>query len=141
METTRAALMATLMLMAALAGCMGDDTSDLDARISELEQSNMELEESLVTAQGESAQLQSALDQSVQDYSAVQVLLASAEVNGLERQVQFDTMTESHDSLVTALDEAGEFAEEILAVIDSMNETMSSLYDCLLYTSPSPRDS
>ena len=73
METTRAALMATLMLMAALAGCMGDDTSELDARISELEQSNMELEESLATAQGESAQLQSALDQSVQDYSAVPV--------------------------------------------------------------------
>ena len=118
METTRAALMATLMLTAALAGCMGDDTSELDARISELEQSNMELEESLATAQGESAQLQSALDQSVQDYSAVQVLLASAEVNVMELQVQLDTMTESHDSLVTALDEAGEFADEIMAVID-----------------------
>ena len=77
METTRATLMATLMLTAALAGCMGDDTSELDARISELEQSNMELEESLATAQGESAQLQSALDQSEQDYSAVQVLLLS----------------------------------------------------------------
>ena len=73
METTKPALMTILMLTVALAGCMGDDTSELDARISELEQSNMELEESLATAQGESAQLQSALDQSVQDYSAVPV--------------------------------------------------------------------
>ena len=56
METTKAALMTILMLTVALAGCMGDDTSELDARISELEQSNMELEESLATAQGESAQ-------------------------------------------------------------------------------------
>ena len=41
METTRVALIATLMLTAVLAGCMSDDTSDLDARISELEQSNI----------------------------------------------------------------------------------------------------
>ena len=37
METTKAALMTILMLTVALAGCMGDDTSELDARISELE--------------------------------------------------------------------------------------------------------
>ena len=53
MGTTRVALIATLMLTAALAGCMSDDTSDLDARISELEQSNMEMNESLITTQGE----------------------------------------------------------------------------------------
>ena len=83
METTRATLMAKLMLIAVLAGCTGDDTSGLDERISDLEHSNMELQENLVTAQDENAQLQSALDQSVQDYSAVQVLLASAEVLSL----------------------------------------------------------
>ena len=93
METTRVALIATMMLTAVLAGCMSDDTSDLDARISELEQSNMELQENLVTAQDENSQLQSALDQSVQDYSALQVLLASAEVNAVELQAQLDTMT------------------------------------------------
>ena len=53
METTRVALIATLMLTTALAGCMSNDASDLDTRISELEQSNMELNESLITTQGE----------------------------------------------------------------------------------------
>ena len=38
METTRVALIATMMLTAVLAGCMSDDISDLDARISELDQ-------------------------------------------------------------------------------------------------------
>ena len=58
-------MIATMMLTAVLAGCMSDDISDLDARISELEQSNMELQENLVTAQDENSQLQSALDQSL----------------------------------------------------------------------------
>ena len=40
-------------------------------------------------------------------------------------------MTESRDSLVTALDEATEFADEIMALIDSMNETMATLYEAL----------
>ena len=60
MNRTRAVLLTTIMLTGALAGCMADETSDLDARISELEQSNIELNEDLVTAQNENAQLQSA---------------------------------------------------------------------------------
>ena len=59
------------------------------------------------------------------------MLLAEAEVNEMELQVRLDTMTESRDSMIIALDEAGEFAEEIMAVIDSMNETMVALYDAL----------
>ena len=120
------------MLTAALAGCMSDDTSELDASISELEQSNIELNENLVTAQTENAQLQSALDQSVQDYSDLQVSLAAAETNAIDLQSQLDAMTESRDSLVIALDGADEFADEILAVMDSMNETMATLYDALV---------
>ena len=92
METTRVALIATMILTAVLAGCMSDDTSDLDARISELEQSNMGLNENLITAQGENAQLQSALDQSVQDYSDLQASLEDAEMNAMELQVQLDPL-------------------------------------------------
>ena len=120
------------MLTAALAGCMSDDTSELDTRISELEQSNIELNENLATAQTENAHLQSSLDQSVQDYSDLQVSLAAAEVNAMDLQAQLEAMTESRDSLVIALDGADEFAEEILAVIDSMNATMATLYDALV---------
>ncbi len=46
-------MIATHMLTAFLARCMSDDTSDLDARTSELEQSNMELNENIITTQGE----------------------------------------------------------------------------------------
>ena len=97
MKRARAVLLTTIMLTGALAGCMADETSDLDARISELEQSNIELNEDLVTAQNENAQLQSALEQAIQDHSDVQVLLAEAEANAIELQVQLDTMTESRD--------------------------------------------
>ena len=38
MGTTRVALIASMMLTAVLAGCMSDHISDLDARISELDQ-------------------------------------------------------------------------------------------------------
>ena len=73
MRCSRAILLTTLMLTAALAGCMSDDTSELDASISELEQSNIELNENLVTAQTENTQLQSELDQSVQDLSLIHI--------------------------------------------------------------------
>ena len=88
----------------------------------------MELQENLVTAQDENSQLQSALDQSVQDYSPT----GTARLGGGERGGApggADTMMESRDSLVSALDEAGEFADELMAVIDSMNETMVTFYD------------
>ena len=52
-----------LMLTSALAGCTGDDTSDLEQQIADLQQSNDEMNETINQQNEDNADLQSQLEE------------------------------------------------------------------------------
>ncbi len=148
-----------LMLTSALAGCAGDDTSDLEQQIADLQQSNDEMNETINQQNQDNADLQSQLEERNSEIATLnsnvamlQSSIADAETyrdsllvllensntsnsellaNIAEFELSLSNLEESRNLLLDTLNESIEFTEETLALIDTMNDTIIALNDDL----------
>ena len=117
MQKNRPALLAVLMMTAALAGCVGEDTSDLDAQIEDLGSQNTEL-----------AQTVAERDVAISELEAT-VSGHESNIAGLEAAIAL--MEEQRDSLLALLSDSQEFANQTIALAEAMNETIAGLHAML----------
>ena len=117
MQKNRPALLAVLMMTAALAGCVGEDTSDLDAQIEDLGSQNTEL-----------AQTVAERDVAISELEAT-VSGHESNIAGLEAAMTL--MEEQRDSLLALLSDSQEFANQTIALAEAMNETIAGLHAML----------
>ena len=114
MQKTRSALLAILMITAALAGCISEDTSDLDTEIEDLDNQNTELTQTIAER-----------DLSISELEATIAGLES-NVAGLEASITL--MEEQRDALLALLSDSQEFANQTLELAEAMNETIAALH-------------
>ena len=114
MQKIRSTLLVILMMTAALAGCISEDTSDLDAQIEDLDTQNTELTQTIAER-----------DLSISDLEATIAGLES-NVAGLEASITL--MEEQRDALLALLSDSQEFANQTLELAEAMNETIAALH-------------
>ena len=114
MQKARSTLLVILMMTAALAGCISEDTSDLDAQIEDLDTQNTELTQTIAER-----------DLSISELEATIAGLES-NVAGLEASITL--MEEQRDALLALLSDSQEFANQTLELAEAMNETIAALH-------------
>ena len=114
MQKTRSTLLVILMMTAALAGCISEDTSDLDAQIEDLDTQNTELTQTIAER-----------DLAISELEATIAGLES-NVAGLEASIPL--MEEQRDALLALLSDSQEFANQTLELAEAMNETIAALH-------------
>ena len=114
MQKTRSALIVILMITAALAGCISEDTSDLDTQIEDLDTQNTELTQTIAER-----------DLAISELEATIAGLES-NVAGLEASIPL--MEEQRDALLALLSDSQEFANQTLELAEAMNETIAALH-------------
>ncbi|RPG71165.1 MAG: hypothetical protein CBD52_005535 [Euryarchaeota archaeon TMED192] len=117
MNKPRTGLLAILMMTAALAGCVSEDTSDLDAQIEDLDTQNTNLTQTL--AEREVA------------ISELEASIAGHESNIAGLEAAMTLMEEQRDSLLALLSDSQEFANQTIALAEAMNETIAGLHAML----------
>ena len=116
MQNNRPALLAILMMTAALAGCISEDTSDLDAQIEDLGSQNTELNQTVAER-----------DVAISELEAT-VSGHESDIAGLEAAIAL--MEEQRDSLLAQLSDSQEFANQTLELAEAMNETIAGITVC-----------
>ena len=114
MQKARSTLLVILMMTAALAGCISEDTSDLDAQIEDLDTQNTELTQTIAER-----------DLAISELEATIAGLES-NVAGLEASIPL--MEEQRDALLALLSDSQEFANQTLELAEAMNETIAALH-------------
>ena len=114
MQKTRSTLLVILMMTAALAGCISEDTSDLDTQIEDLDSQNTELTQTIAER-----------DLAISELEATIAGLES-NVAGLEASIPL--MEEQRDALLALLSDSQEFANQTLELAEAMNETIAALH-------------
>ena len=114
MQKTRSTLLVILMMTVALAGCISEDTSDLDAQIEDLDTQNKELTQTIAER-----------DLAISELEATIAGLES-NVAGLEASIPL--MEEQRDALLALLSDSQEFANQTLELAEAMNETIAALH-------------
>ena len=114
MQKARSTLLVILMMTAALAGCISEDTSDLDAQIEDLDTQNTELTQTIAER-----------DLSISELEATIAGLES-NVAGLEASITL--IEEQRDALLALLSDSQEFANQTLELAEAMNETIAALH-------------
>ena len=114
MQKIRSTLLVILMMTAALAGCISEDTSDLDAQIEDLDTQNTELTQTIAER-----------DLAISELEATIAGLES-NVAGLEASIKM--MEEQRDALLALLSDSQEFANQTLELAEAMNETIAALH-------------
>lgn len=114
MQKTRSALIVILTITAALAGCISEDTSDLDTQIEDLDTQNTELTQTIAER-----------DLAISELEATIAGLES-NVAGLEASIPL--MEEQRDALLALLSDSQEFANQTLELAEAMNETIAALH-------------
>jgi uncharacterized protein YjbI with pentapeptide repeats len=114
MQKTRSTLLVILMMTAALAGCISEDTSDLDTQIEDLDTQNTELTQTIAER-----------DLAISELEATIAGLES-NVAGLEASIPL--MEEQRDALLALLSDSQEFANQTLELAEAMNETIAALH-------------
>jgi len=107
MQKTRSALIVILMITAALAGCVSEDTSDLDTQNTELTQTIAERDLAI---------------------SELEAIIAGLESNVAGLEASIPLMEEQRDALLALLSDSQEFANQTLALAEAMNETIAALH-------------
>ena len=100
MQKTRSTLLVILMMTAALAGCISEDTSDLDTQIEDLDTQNTELTQTI----------------------------AERDLAISELEASIPLMEEQRDALLALLSDSQEFANQTLELAEAMNETIAALH-------------
>ena len=116
MQKTRSTLLVILMMTAALAGCISEDTSDLDTQIEDLDTQNTELTQTIAER-----------DLAISELEATIAGLES-NVAGLEASIPL--MEEQRDALLALLSDSQEFANQTLELAEAMNETIAGITVC-----------
>ena len=114
MQKARSTLLVILMMTAALAGCISEDTSDLDTQIEDLDTQNTELTQTIAER-----------DLAISELEATIAGLES-NVAGLEASIPL--MEEQRDALLALLSDSQEFANQTLELAEAMNETIAALH-------------
>ena len=114
MQKTRSTLIVILMMAAAFAGCISEDTSDLDTQIEDLDTQNTELTQTIAER-----------DLAISELEATIAGLES-NVAGLEASIPL--MEEQRDALLALLSDSQEFANQTLELAEAMNETIAALH-------------
>ena len=114
MQKTRSTLLVILMLTAALAGCISEDTSDLDAQIEDLDTQNTELTQTIAER-----------DLAISELEAT---IAGLESNVASLEASIPLMEEQRDALLALLSDSQEFANQTLELAEAMNETIAALH-------------
>ena len=107
-------MLVILMMTAALAGCISEDTSDLDTQIEDLDTQNTELTQTIAER-----------DLAISELEATIAGLES-NVAGLEASIPL--MEEQRDALLALLSDSQEFANQTLELAEAMNETIAALH-------------
>ena len=128
-------IMVLLMLTSALAGCTGNDTSDLEQQIVDLQQSNDEMNETINQQNQVNLVLQSQLDEKTQMISTMETSISSYNTNIVELESSIYSLEELRTLLSSSLNESSEFTDEILGVIEKINSTMADLSASLVENS------
>ena len=110
MNKPRSGLLAILMMTAALAGCISEDTSDLDTQNTELTKTIAERDVTI---------------------SELEAAIAGLESNIAGLEAAMTQMEEQRDSLLALLSDSQEFANQTIALAEAMNETVSGLHAML----------
>ena len=105
------------MMTAALAGCISEDTSDLDTQIEDLDNQNTDLTKTLAER-----------DLAISELEAT---IAGLESNIAGLEAAMTLMEEQRDSLLALLSDSQEFANQTIALAEAMNETVSGLHAML----------
>jgi len=116
MQKKRPALLAILMMTAALAGCISEDTSDLDAQIEDLDTQNTELTQTVAER-----------DVAISELEAT-VSGHESNITGLEAANAL--MEGQRNSLLVHLIDSQEFANQTLELAEAMNETIAGITVC-----------
>ena len=117
MNKPRSGLLAILMMTAALAGCISEDTSDLDTQIEDLDTQNTELTQTIAER-----------DLAISELEAT---IAGLESNIAGLEAAMTLMEEQRDSLLALLSDSQEFANQTIALAEAMNETIAGLHAML----------
>ena len=138
MNKPRTGLLAVLMMTAALAGCVGEDTSDLDAQIDDLNNMTTNLTQTLEerdVAISELDTLNTELTQTIAErdvaISELEATIAGHESNIAGLEAAMTLMEEQRDSLLAQLSDSQEFANQTIALAEAMNETIAGLHAML----------
>lgn len=114
MQKTRSALIVILMITVALAGCVSEDTSDLDTQIEDLDTQNTELTQTIAER-----------DLAISELEAI---IAGLESNVASLEASIPLMEEQRDALLALLSDSQEFANQTLELAEAMNETIAALH-------------
>ena len=116
MQKTLPALLVILMMTAA-AGCISEDTSDLDSQIEDLDSQNTNLTQTVADRDASISQLEATVSGH------------ESNIAGLEAAIAL--MEEQRDSLLALLSDSQEFANQTIALAEAMNETIAGLHAML----------
>ena len=117
MQKTRSTLLVILMMTVALAGCISEDTSDLDTQIEDLDTQNTELTQTIAER-----------DLAISELEAT---IAGLESNLAGLEASIPLMEEQRDALLALLSDSQEFANQTIALAEAMNETVAGLHAML----------
>ena len=138
-----------LMLTSTLAGCTGTDASNLEEQIADLEQSNDEMEDTISQKNNEISLLQELYADSISDAETERSSLLEQLEDSKTSSDELNSMIEEADNTIQQLNEDLLIRHNLVvewiqraASNDFSYANMSNvdLNNCLLYTSPSPRD-
>ena len=120
MSLLKPMIIVLLMLTSALAGCAGDETSDLEQQIADLQQLNDEFNETINQQKQDNAELQSKLEERNTEIGALRSNLVM-----LQSTIVGEEMY--RDSLLVLLEGSNTSNDELRTMLGAVNNTIFSL--------------